>query len=116
LEGDDDRDLGGAYSNAYDAYRMAAEALLAVQGLRSTGGEGGHRNVEDAVSAQFANEIPAFAKRTFERVRSTRNTVQYFDPEQPDVSYEDAIWALAKADAAITGAQRIIDSGRLDPY
>jgi hypothetical protein len=30
-------DVDGAYAAAYDAYRMAAEALLACQGLRATG-------------------------------------------------------------------------------
>ena len=55
-------DVDGCYAAAYDAYRMAAEALLARQGLRATGGDGSHMSVEDAVSAQFAAEIPAFAK------------------------------------------------------
>jgi len=50
---------------AYDAYRMAAEALLIRQGLRATGGEGSHVTVEDAISGQFAKQIPGFAKSTF---------------------------------------------------
>lgn len=33
-------DVDGAYVAAYDAYRMAAEALLARQALRATGGDG----------------------------------------------------------------------------
>lgn len=33
-------DVDGAYVAAYDAYRMAAEALLAQQGLRATGVKG----------------------------------------------------------------------------
>ena len=61
-------------------YRMAAEALLGRQGLRATGGGGSHMAVEDAVSAQFAAEIPAFAKSIFERLRRTPHTAQYFDP------------------------------------
>jgi uncharacterized protein (UPF0332 family) len=72
-------DLDGAYAAAYDSYRMAAEGLLARQGLRATGGDGSHMAVEDAVSAQFADEIPAFAKPTFERFRRTRHTAQYFE-------------------------------------
>jgi hypothetical protein len=60
-------DQEGAYVAAYDAYRISAEALLACQGLRATGGEGSHMTVEDAVSAQFTAVIPAFAKPTFER-------------------------------------------------
>src|ERR1700722_16211690 len=60
-------DVDGAYVAAYDAYRMAAETLLIRQGMRATGGDGSHMTVEDAVSAQFAGNIPAFAKPTFER-------------------------------------------------
>jgi len=73
-------DVDGAYAAAYDAYRMAAEALVIRQGLRSTGGEGSHVTVEDAVSAQFAGHIEQFAKPTFERLRRTRHAAQYFDP------------------------------------
>ena len=65
----DGGDVDGAYVAAYDAYRMAAESLLVRQGLRATGGEGSHMVVEDAVSAQFAVVIPAFAKPSFERER-----------------------------------------------
>ena len=61
-------DVDGCYAAAYDAYRMAAEALLACQGLRATGGDGSHMSVEDAVSAQFAAQIPAFAKPIFRAV------------------------------------------------
>jgi hypothetical protein len=50
---------------------MAAESLLARQGLRATGGDGSHMAVEDAVSAQFATDIRAFAKPTFERLAHT---------------------------------------------
>ena len=41
-------DVDGAYVAAYDAYRMAAEALLARQALRATGGDGSHMAVEVA--------------------------------------------------------------------
>jgi hypothetical protein len=73
-------DVEGAYVAAYDGYRMAAEALLACQGLRATGADGSHKSVEDAVSAQFAAAIPAFTKPTFERFRHTRHAAQYLDP------------------------------------
>jgi hypothetical protein len=73
-------DAGGAYVPAYDAYRMAAESLLARRGLRATGREGSHLAVEDAVSAQFAADIPVFARPTFQRLRRTRHSAQYFDP------------------------------------
>jgi hypothetical protein len=44
-------DVDGAFVAAYDGYRMTAEALLAQQALRATGGDGSHMAVEDAVSA-----------------------------------------------------------------
>src|SRR5690349_3296739 len=66
-------DVDGAFVAAYDAYRMAAEALLARQALRATGGDGSHMAVEDVVSAQFGAEIPAFTKPTFERLRRSRH-------------------------------------------
>jgi hypothetical protein len=49
---------------------MTAGAFLARQALRTTGGDGSHMAVEDAVSAQFGAEIPAFTKPTFERLKS----------------------------------------------
>ena len=54
-------------------------------------------SVEDAVSAQFAAEIPAFAKPTFERLRRTRHTAQYFDPSAAPITKPDAEWAIQKA-------------------
>ena len=39
-------DVEGAFAASYDAYRMAAEALLIRQGLRATGGDGSHVAVE----------------------------------------------------------------------
>lgn len=107
LEGDD---LDGAYAAAYDAYRMAAEALLVRQGLRATGGEGSHVTVEDAVGAQFASEVPAFAKATFERMRRTRHTAQYFDPSAPPIERGDVDWALDQSRQAVEGATRLLDS------
>jgi hypothetical protein len=101
-------DVDGAYVAAYDAYRMAAEALLARQALRVTGGDGSHMAVEDAVSAQFATDIPAFAKPTFERFRRTRHSAQYFDPSAAPITTSDASWAIEKATAALSGAKALL--------
>jgi hypothetical protein len=101
-------DVDGAYVAAYDSYRMAAEALLARQGLRATGGDGSHMAVEDAVSAQFAADIPALAKPTFERLRRTRHTAQYFDPAAAPLSEPDASWAIDKATSALAGAKALL--------
>lgn len=104
-------DVDGAYAAAYDACRMAAEALLGRQGLRATGGDGSHMSVEDAVSAQFASEIPAFAKPTFERLRRTRHTAQYFDPWAAPITRPDAEWAIGRASAALRGVRALLSAG-----
>lgn len=101
-------DIDGAYAEAYDAYRMAAEALLVRQGLRSTGGEGSHVTVEDAVSAQFGRHVEQFAKPTFERLRRTRHSAQYFDPSSPPLGVADAEWALEKSSGAVAGVRELL--------
>jgi len=103
-------DADGAYAAAYDAYRMAGEALLLRQGLRATGGEGSHMAVEDAVSAQFAGEIKEFAKPTFERIRRTRHAAQYFDPSAPPIEAADADWAIATSRRAVEGSRVLLAS------
>lgn len=101
-------DVDGAFVAAYDGYRMAAESLLAIQGLRATGGDGSHMTVEDAISAQFGKEISAFSKPTFERFRRTRHSAQYFDPDVASITAEDALWAAEKAAEALTGVRAIL--------
>jgi hypothetical protein len=101
-------DVDGAFAAAYDSYRMAAESLLACQGLRATGGDGSHMAVEDAVAAQFSAEIQAFAKPTFERLRRVRHTAQYFDPSAAPISAADAAWAIEKAAAALSGVRELL--------
>ena len=101
-------DIEGAFASAYDAYRMAAEALLVRQGLRAAGGDGGHVTVEDAISAQYGRTIPGFAKATFERLRRTRHSAQYFDPSAPEIVAEDARWALSTAHATLTAVEELL--------
>lgn len=103
-------DVDGAYVAAYDAYRMAAESLLARQGLRATGGDGSHMAVEDAVAAQFVTEIPEFAKPTFERFRRTRHSAQYFDPDAAPITEPDASWAIEKAATAVSRVRALLES------
>lgn len=103
-------DAEGAFAASYDAYRMAAESLLIRQGLRATGGEGSHMTVEDAVSAQFARFIPAFAKPTFERLRRTRHAAQYFDPSSAEISPDDAAWALSTARNAVAAVDQLLSN------
>lgn len=110
-------DIDGAYVAAYDGYRMAAESLLTLQGLRATSGDGSHAVVEDAVSAQFAKTIPAFARPLFERFRRTRHSAQYFDPHASSITKDDASWAIGKATDALTGVKNLlarIDAGSIE--
>jgi hypothetical protein len=101
-------DVDGAYVAAYDSYRMAAESLLVRQGLRASGGDGSHVTVEDATSAQFGKDIPAFAKPTFERLRRTRHAAQYFDPAAAPITKSDASWAIERAKAALSGVKALL--------
>lgn len=112
----DGEDVDGAYAAAYDAYRMAAEAVLVRQGLLATGGEGSHMTVEDAISAQFSDRIPGYAKATFERFRKTRHTAQYFDPSAPPLERPDAKWAIEVSRAAVDGAAALLRSEPLDRF
>ena len=66
-------------------------------------------SVEDAVSAQFAADIPAFAKPTFERLRRTRHTAQYFDPAAPPITSADAQWAISKAADVLAGVKALLE-------
>ena len=106
-------DVEGAFVAAYDAYRMVAESLLVRQGLRSTGGAGSHVTVEDAVSAQFASAVKAFAKPTFERFRRMRHSAQYYDPDGPAITHDDAAWAISTAQSATEGTHLISEGGGL---
>jgi hypothetical protein len=109
-------DWEGAFSNAYDVYRMGAEVLLLRQGLRATGGEGSHVAVEDAVSAQFSDRITGFSKVRFERMRQGRDASQYFDPSRPEKTDDDARWALELAEEVLAATRELLGSGRLDRY
>ena len=103
-------DVEGAFAAAYDAYRMAAEALLVRQGLRATGGEGSHMTVEDAISGQYAKLIPGFAKPTFEQLRRTRHAAQYFDPSGPEITADDSVWALATSRAVAEAVALLLET------
>jgi HEPN domain len=101
-------DSEGSFAASYDAYRMAAEALLVRQGLRATGGEGSHVTVEDSISGQYSKLVPGFAKPTFERLRRTRHAAQYFDPSSPEISSDDAAWALETARSVVDAVERVL--------
>jgi hypothetical protein len=72
--------------------------------------------VEDAVSSQFAAEIPAFSKPSFERLRRTRHTVQYFDPSAAPITEADARWAMGKAADVLSGVTRLLSASPPDRF
>ena len=41
---------------------------------------------------------------------------QYFDPDGPAITHDDAAWAISTAQSAAEGAQRISESGGLSRF
>jgi hypothetical protein len=72
-----------------DAYRMTAEDLLARQASVRPAATARIWPSKTAVSAQFAVEIPVFAKPIFERLRRTRHTAHYFDPSAAPITVQE---------------------------
>jgi hypothetical protein len=72
--------------------------------------------VEDAVSAQFRPEIPAFAKPTFERFRRARHSAQYFDPSAAPLTTSDASWAIETAREALSGVKALLAASPPDRF
>jgi hypothetical protein len=90
-----------AYTSAYDAYRMAAEAIVLALGYRVPAVAGAHRITLDVARAGI-EEGAAFEAITADRFRAGRHQAEYFDPDRPVEKTEaDARWALSKATAAI---------------
>ena len=88
-------DPAGAFSLCYDAARKSLAAILAAQGLRARGGDGGHAVLFDAVRGQFPGASDTLLR--FDWLRQTRNDAQYPGPETPSVSEDDVNTALPAA-------------------
>lgn len=95
-------DPDGAYTNAYDAARLAATALLTQQGLRPTQA-GGHRAVEEALLAQFG---PGFSK--FSMLRRRRHELDYPTTSYSEASDGEAREAVATARLFVETAAKIL--------
>lgn len=95
-------DSRSAYVLAYDAARLACNALLAQQGMRATS-EGGHYAVERAVRAQFGVGFRPFAD-----LRRRRNELEYprmpGDKPTPDETNQ----AVETAQDIISAAGRLL--------
>ncbi len=95
-------DPDGAYTNAYDAARLAATALLTQQGLRPTT-SGGHRAVEEALLAQFG---PGLSK--FSVLRRRRHELDYPGTSYSEASDDEARDAVETARLFLETAERIL--------
>jgi hypothetical protein len=94
-----DDDPTGAFSMLYDAARKAITAVLAQQGLRPTVA-GGHRVVEDALSAQLAQSARPSVRR-FRDLRRQRHEAEYPELGTPTVT-------AARARDGLADAERIV--------
>lgn len=91
-----------AFTNAYGAYRMAAESVVLALGFRVPAVAGAHRITIDIAQAAVGAEVDAFAGAAAERFRTGRHEAEYFDPDRPVEKTEvDARWAVEKAARAI---------------
>lgn len=105
--GGTDADWSGAFVMAYDAARKALTAVLAAQGLRARGGDGGHTVLLDAVRPQFPDD-----RRTLQRfdwMRQVRNRVAYPDLDTPTATSDDVDAAIPAAAAIVDLTQRYLD-------
>jgi HEPN domain-containing protein len=93
-------DVSAAFVTAYDAARKALTAILAVQGLRAKGGNGGHAVLLDAVKPQFPDHTRVLLR--FDWLRNVRNATQYPDFQKPTATPADLV-------AAIPAATEIVD-------
>jgi HEPN domain-containing protein len=95
-------DSAAAFVTAYDAARKSLTGMLAVQGLRARGGDGGHRVLGELMQAQLPQHRRTL--REFDWMRQKRNETQYPDPDQPTATAVDVTDGIA-------AAERIVDLG-----
>jgi len=91
-----------AFTTSYDAYRMAAEAVVLALGYRVPAVAGAHRITIDIAQAAVGSDADAFAGAAAERFRAGRHEAEYFDPDRPaEKTEDDAHWGIEKATGAI---------------
>ena len=76
--------------------------MPAVQGLRTRGGDGGHRVLSELMQAQLPQHKRTV--REFDWMRQKRNDTQYPDPGKPATTANDVTDGIA-------AAQRIVELG-----
>lgn len=101
-------DVSLAFLAAYDAARKALTAVLAVQGLRASGGDGGHAVLLDAVRPQFPAHKSVL--QAFDWMRATRNATEYPDADRPTATEEDVAEAIPEATAIVDVVDAFLDA------
>ena len=99
-------DVSAAFVTAYDAARKALTAILAVQGLRTKGGDGGHTVLLDVVRPQFPDCRAVLLR--FNWLRNVRNNTQYPDVERPTATTEDVSTAIPAATQIVDLAEAFL--------
>lgn len=92
-------DVAAAFVTAYDAARKSLAAMLAAQGLRTKGGDGGHRVLGELMQAQLPDHKRAL--REFDWMRQKRNETEYSDPEKPTATTNDVADAIVAAERIV---------------
>lgn len=91
-----------AFTNAYDADRMAAESIVLAFGFRVPAVAGAHRITIDIAQAAVGSGTGVFAGASAERFRTGRHEAEYFDPDRSvDKTESDARWAVERSVAAV---------------
>jgi len=103
----DTEDVSAAFVTAYDAARKALAAILAVQGLRAKGSNGGHAVLLDAIRPQFPDHRTVLLR--FDWLRNVRNNTQYPDAERPTATPEDLVAAIPAATQIVELAEAFVD-------
>lgn len=99
-------DPQGAYTLTYDAARKSLAAILEAQGLRATS-RGGHIVLYDAALTQFDPPLGKLI-RPFNRMRARRNQIEYASSENPEVTEEEVLDDIAKAEGLISLADKVL--------
>jgi hypothetical protein len=93
-----------AYTALYDAARLAISAHMRVSGYRVTGGPGAHTRFGEYASAALADQAVGEHLARFDRMRQTRNRIEY------------GAWRVGAAEvrAALEHARAIVTTVELD--
>jgi hypothetical protein len=98
----------GAFALTYDAARKALTAILANQGLRPRGSEGGHAVLLDVALAQLDPPLGS-ALREFDWMRRLRSDSAYPSPDRKVASAPDVEDALPAAERIIEIAATVVE-------